>query len=292
MNPLTASFDTVLRLWADVENLVQGELDMIYMLQYGCPDIATQDAFTQARQIPLVAEADRAFNEDSYHLVQAVHERKQELDADSALFLKEELLVYKQTGWGVLSAAQREKYPQGKREISKLESAFNRNLAQENGGIWFEESDLEGVPADELAKWKMMANTQAPSQENHVFVPFANGGMLTVGTLATSSTTHKKMYLENSWKLAVNGPIFEEIIARRTSQAQLLGYPSYAAHVLERRIAKTPQWVGSFLAQIQDDLVAQGKAEVEVLQQHRLQDLQSQGEDVKGKFSAWDQTYY
>ncbi|PWY78057.1 zincin [Aspergillus sclerotioniger CBS 115572] len=292
VSPLTASFDTVLRPWADVENLVQGELGMIYMLQYGSPDMATQDAFTQARQLLLAAELQWASNEDFHRLVQAVHDKHEELDTESALFLKEELLVYRRAGWGVLSAAQREEYLQEKREISKLESAFNRNLAQEDGGVWFVKSELDGIPADDLAKWKMMTNTQTPSQEIYVFVPFANGGMMTVGTLANNPNTRKKMYLENNRKLAVNGPIFEEIIKRRTSQAHLLGYPSHAAVVLERRIAKTPQWVETFLSQIQDDLVARGKTEVEVLQRHRLQDLQSQDQEVEGRFPAWDQMYY
>ncbi|PYI05624.1 zincin [Aspergillus sclerotiicarbonarius CBS 121057] len=292
VNPPTASFDTVLRPWADVENLVQGELGMIYMLQYGSPDMATQDAFTQARQLLLAAESEWASSEDFYRLVQAVYDKKEELDVESALFLKEELLGYKRAGWGVLSPAQSEQYLQGKKEISKLESTFNRNLAQEDGGLWFAESELDGLPADDIAKWKMMANTKTPSQENHVFVPFANGGMLTVGTLAKNPDTRKKMYLENNRKLAVNGPIFEEIVARRTSQSQFLGYHSHAALVLESKIAKTPQWVESFLGQIRDDLVARGKAEVEVLQQHRLQDLQAQGQEAEGNFPAWDQMYY
>ncbi|RAL04267.1 M3 family metallopeptidase [Aspergillus ibericus CBS 121593] len=292
VTPITATFDTVLRPWADVENLVQGELGMIYMLQYGSPDMATQNAFMQARQLLLAAESEWASSEEFYCLVQAVHDRKEELDAEAALFLKEELLVYKRAGWGVLSAAQREQYLQVKREISKLESAFNRNLAQENGGVWFAESELDGIPADDIAKWKTMVKAETSGQEKNVFAPFANGGMLTVRTLAKNPNTRKKMYLKNNQKLAVNGPIFEEIIARRTSQAQFLGYPSHAALVLESRIAKTPQWVESFLSQIRDDLVARGKAEVEVLQKHRLQDQQAQGHTVKDNFPAWDQMYY
>lgn len=57
VNLTTATFETVVRPCAEVENAVQGQLDMIYMQQYASPDPNTQEAFNEAQKLHIEAEA-------------------------------------------------------------------------------------------------------------------------------------------------------------------------------------------------------------------------------------------
>jgi metallopeptidase MepB len=88
---------------AQVENAVQGELGMIYMLQYGSLCLATQDALNEAQKLYDEAQASRTAKEPFFRLLQAAREKPEfdTLDAESQHLLERELLDYKHAGHGV-----------------------------------------------------------------------------------------------------------------------------------------------------------------------------------------------
>ncbi|KAE9372644.1 metallopeptidase MepB [Stipitochalara longipes BDJ] len=292
VTPLTATFDTVMRPYAEVDNDVQAELGMIYMLQYAAPDMATQDAVTKAQT--MLAQAGKLwYSSDKFFLLlQSARDKLEKLDPESSLYLDEMLLDYKSCGHGLLNEAQREQYLKEQAEIAQLRQKFERNLAQENDGVWFSELDLDGVPADKLARWK---DGSEPTNLGKKFVPFSNGGMTDIMTYARSSETRKKMFLGNNSKLPSNGSIFEDIVMRRYLSATFLGYPNYSTLRAERRMAKTTKWIEEFLSRLQSNLVPRGRKELEVLRQRREQDLRENGspsnQDVN-RFPPWDYFYY
>ncbi|KAJ9489491.1 hypothetical protein VN97_g3802 [Penicillium thymicola] len=301
ITPTTATFSNVMLPLVQVENSVQGELGMIYMLQYGSPSLATQSAFDEARTLYLKASALWAADEEFFKLLQAAKEKPdfQTLDGESKHLLEKELLEYKHAGLGILGHAELEEYQKSQMEISDLERKFQQNLAREAGGLCFSLEELDGVPEDELAKWSDGPGEEELINENHQtkkFVPFANGGTLAVSTHAHSSETRKKMFLADNSKLKENKPLFEEIIKRRARQAQFLKYTTHAEFRIERRMAKTTAWVKGFLSQLQTTLCPYGRCEIAVLQNRRLEDLRASGQysDHREKmgFPPWEKRYY
>lgn len=300
--PTTATFNNVMLPLAQVENSVQGELGMIDMLQYGSPSLATQGAFDEARKLYLNASALWTADEKFFGLLQAAREKPdfQTLDAESQHLLEKELLEYKHAGHGILGHMELEEYQKSKMEISDLERKFQQNLSREAGGVWFTLEELDGVPADELAKWKNGLEKEELTSERHQqkkkFVPFANGGTLAVLTHAHSPETRKTMFLADNLKLKENKPLFEEIIKRRAQQAQFLKYTTHAEFRIERRMAKTTEWVEGFLGQLRTTLCPRGRDEISVLQHRRLEDLRARGqysdEQVKLGFPLWEKRYY
>jgi Zn-dependent oligopeptidase len=69
----------------------------------------------------------------------------------------------------------------------------------------------------------------------------------------------------NSRAHPANTDILEKLAALRCEAAGLLGYPSHAAFVLEERMAKAAETVGSFLATLAKDLKPLAKADLDSL---------------------------
>ncbi|KAF4231723.1 hypothetical protein CNMCM6805_010312 [Aspergillus fumigatiaffinis] len=275
---------------------------MIDMLQYGSPSLETQGAFDEARKLYLKASALWVADEPFFRLLEAVREKPefQALDAESKHWLEKELLEYRHAGHGILGHVELEEYQKRNMEIAELERKFQQNLAREAGGVWFTLEELNGVPGDELTKWRDSPAEAELTNEKHQqrkkFVPFANGGTLAVLTHAHSPETRKRMFLEDNVKLKENMPLFEDIIKRRARQAQALQYPSHAALRIERRMVKTTEWVKGFLRQLQATLCPYGRGEIAVLQRRRLDDLRARGQlhdkEAGDSFPPWVKPYY
>ncbi|PYI10955.1 peptidase family M3 [Aspergillus sclerotiicarbonarius CBS 121057] len=298
--PSTAIFDTVMRPLAEVENAVQGELGMLYMLQYGSPSLATQEAFNEARKLYVEAEASWRADAGFFKLLQAARDKSEfeTLDTESKHLLEKELLEYKHAGHGLLDSSELDEYSRENMAIKDLEMSFQQNIARENGGVWFTREELDGLPAEELAKWKdgPEDGEQPGRGEPKKFVPFANGGTPAVLTYAHRPETRKRMFLADNLKLAENKPLFEEIVKRRAVQAHRMKYLTHADFRIEKRMVKTTEWLEEFLGQLRKSLCPRGTSEIEVLQRRRLDELRENGQVLEQKdsqkFYPWDKRYY
>ncbi|PYH92188.1 zincin [Aspergillus ellipticus CBS 707.79] len=295
-DPSDATFENIMLPLAQVENAIQGEEAMIDMLQYGSPSLDTQEAFNVAQKLQIEARA--SWNADAafFRLLQAARERQPEsdaLDAESQHLLDRELLGYKQAGHGTLNPTELEEYLRRGTEIAELERQFQQNLARENDGVWFTVEELDGVPREDLAKWKDDKENGSSEAQMKKFVPFANGGTIAVLTNAHRPETRKTMFLADNLKLKENKPLFEEIIRRRAKQAQFLKYPTHADFRIQGRMVKTTEWLRGFLSQLKGPLCSRGRAEVEVMQRRRVEDLRARGPDITEEgFPPWDKRYY
>lgn len=215
-----------------------------------------------------------------------------ELEQESRYLLEERMKEYERCGYGKLSEDGIQEFLQGRLKIAELCTQFNQNIQQENSGLWFTADELEGVPQDQLAKWK--SEETSPGQIKR-FVPFADGGAQTILRYAQSSSTRRRMHIENEQKLTVNGPIFEEIIRRRYAQAQKLALPNYAALRAPVRAVKSAEWIENLLESISDCLAALAQKEVGKLQEIRTEDRKARGvfqEGDENTFPSWEQLYY
>lgn len=319
ITPATANFDTVVRPLAEVDNATCGEVRVIWMLQYGAPDVATQDAVLQARKLYMEAEATWTTRDDLYKLFRAVQDKNEEdMDDESRLFLREALLDFERCGRGRLDEAGIAQLSQWATEIDALQNTFQRNCAQESGGVWFSCRELEGVPVDDISRWKKNTPSESTSPmssvlphagEEDIFVPFANGGTKAVLTYAHSVKTRKTMFLGDDKKLTANVSILHEIVRKRYARARALGHANHSAFKAERQLAKTPEWVEDFLLTVKDGLVPLGKQEVKELQHRRRMDTTEENQQggintnlepmaaeteapPSGLFPPWDLFYY
>ncbi|MCL2596142.1 MAG: M3 family metallopeptidase [Paludibacter sp.] len=83
-----------------------------------------------------------------------------------------------------------------------------------------------------------------------------------------------------------NKAVVNQIMKLRVKKAQLLGFPSPAAFILDDKMAKNPQTVFNFLKSVWEPALNQAKIERSELQ--ALMDKEGKGE----KLEAWDWAYY
>lgn len=82
---------------------------------------------------------------------------------------------------------------------------------------------------------------------------------------AQHSDTRKRVYVAYYSKNPENVSIFKTVILLRDQNARQLGYSSHASYRLERRLAKTTQWVYDFMDRLEDTLLPKAVQEVNSL---------------------------
>lgn len=177
-------------------------------------------------------------------------------------------------------------------ELSKLTVQFGQNLLAENNRFELvvdKKSDLSGLPTSAIAaaaqsaadkglegKWRFTLHN--PSSQP--FLQYADNRAL-----------RQKMYEGYTTKCdhgddLDNNAAVAQISALRVEKAQLLGYKSHAAYVLEEAMSKTPEKVNELLANLWTPALAVAKNEREQMQQ--IMNKTAKGQQLE----AWDWQYY
>ena len=236
---------------------------------------------------------DIALNEKLFERVKSVYENRDRfnLTPEESKLLEDQYLGFIRNGIG-LSAEDKEKLRKINSELALLGVKFGENLLAETNDFTLvidNEQDLSGLPeglraqAAAAAKAKGMEGKwlftlQAPS-----YFPFL--------TYADNRALREKMFRGysmrgNNGNEHDNNQILADIIRLRVERARLLGYESHADYVLERNMAKEPETVLNFLAQIWAAALPVAKAEAAA--QQALIDR----EGDKFKLEPWDWFYY
>jgi peptidyl-dipeptidase Dcp len=182
------------------------------------------------------------------------------------------------------------------REINKqldlLSLSFGENLLAETNNFQLiidNPDDLAGLPADVVGIAAQTANKKGlegkwvftlsrPSWEP--FLQYAKNRDL-------REKLYKAMYCRgNNGNANDNKEIIKNIVNLRIEKANLLGYPSHAAYVLEETMAKTPENAFKLLNDIWQYALPQAKNERAALQQL----IKEEGADFK--LESWDWWYY
>ncbi|KAJ3541518.1 hypothetical protein NM208_g4574 [Fusarium decemcellulare] len=288
-DPSTATFDAVVTPYATANNFIQDEIGVIFMLQYAAPDKSTQEEVAKAIRLWSDAHSSLLARKDYFVLLRAIQFKHEHLEPESRLLLDEMLLDCEECGLGQMSDGEMSQYLQTGAEINELVIKFQHNMAYDNNGLWFKEADLEGVPAEMIAKWETEQND---SGSQRTFVPFANGGTLALVTHAKAAEVRRAIFLGDHNNLSENDLLLKKIVLRRQKQANRLGHKSHAAMRAQRRLLKSSEAIRDFLENLRPDLINLGKAEIETLSRCAEQDDLEATKDKNGVLPAWDQAYY
>ena len=176
-------------------------------------------------------------------------------------------------------------------ELSKLSVQFQQNSLAETNNTSIHIADstrLSGIPEGTI----QAAAEEAKSHEKDgyiftIFYPVYRDVM----TYADDRDLRKEMFVAyrskgNNDNEFNNADIVKQIVNLRLELAQLLGFDSYAAYVLERRMAETPDRVNSFMDQLLEAALPKAKQEVAEVEEfaHRS--------GLVGPLQRWDWSYY
>jgi peptidyl-dipeptidase Dcp len=192
-----------------------------------------------------------------------------------------------------LSKEKQEQLRKINTELSMLTLTFGENLLAETNKnfklVIDNKNDLDGLPQEvadggaETAKAMGMEGKWVFTLSKPSMIPFLQ--------YAKNRDLREKIYRGyfmrgNNGNANDNNEIVSKIVKLRVEQAQLLGFPSYAAYVIDDNMAKTPANVNDFLMKLWSASLPVAKAEVAEMQ--KIIDK----EGGKFKLESWDWWYY
>jgi peptidyl-dipeptidase Dcp len=191
-----------------------------------------------------------------------------------------------------LNPEQKEKLRAINKDLGLAELAFGQNVLAETNAykkVIDKEADLAGLPegvrqaAAEAAKEAKMDGKWVFTTQKSSFIP--------VLQYSENRELRKELLMAyskraNNDNANDNKKVINKIMKLRVQKAQLLGFESPAAFILDNTMAKTPKAVYDFLATVWTPAVARAKEEAAELQ--KLMDKEGKGE----KLEAWDWWYY
>lgn len=257
----------------------------------------TNDSIDQAAEViaPLLSQhTDEVYlNEKLFARVKAIDEQKDKLslNREQSRLLEE---IYKRfvRGGANLPADKKEEFKKINTELSLLELKFGNNMLAETNNFKLvidSKEDLAGLPgsvvaaaADE-AKANKMEGKWVFTLQKPSWIPFL--------TYADKRELREKLYKamynrSNNNNEFDNKDVINKIVNLRLKKANLLGFDSWAAFVLDDCMAKTPNNVYDLIGKVWAPGLARAKEEAK--------DIQAMIDREGGQFKleSWDWWYY
>ncbi len=294
VKPKNAAFQDVLSPMAHDENTMALETHIIGFYQSVSTNQDLRNSSTEAEKLLDDFSIESSMRDEVFKLVDAALQKaeqgKTKLDPESQRLLEKEHKSYIRNGLGIPAGPKRDRFKEIKKRLSQLSIVFQKNLNEENGGLWFTGEELDGVPEDVVSGLEKGDGEDAGKLK----LSFKYPDLFPTMKYAKNAETRRKVFVENENKLNQNVPIFKESIVLRDEAARLLGYPNHAAFKIEDKMAKTPKTVDDFLGDLRKRLTEGGAKERKALTSLKEQDLKDRGleKELDGNYFLWDNRYY
>lgn len=218
-NPESATFDSVIRPQTEDENESSLNARILGFYQYVSGDSVLRDASTEAEKIMDEFAIECNMREDVFRLVDAVYQRsglsasieqdKDRLidaalaksagldDVESARLLEKERKSYIRNGLGLPEGPKRDRFKEIKKRLSQIQIEFQKNLNEENNGLWFAKEELDGVPQDVLDTLEKGTG----ENEGKLRLSFKYPDLFPTLKFAKNPETRRKVFVENENKV-------------------------------------------------------------------------------------------
>jgi thimet oligopeptidase len=179
-----------------------------------------------------------------------------------------------------LPPAKRTRARQIIEEVTKLAQDFEKNVREYNGRITVTEQELEGVPKSVIANAKKTPNGKLSLGVDYpTYVPVMENAVREATREAMWRTKQAEGGMQNM-------QILDKITTLRHELAALYDHPNFAAFVLRRKMAGTPEAVMKFLGEVRDRVLDLEKKELEELR--ALKAELNKTDLAQTKVNRWD----
>jgi peptidyl-dipeptidase Dcp len=230
-------------------------------------------------------------DETVFEKIKAVYDKREQLNLnpEQAKIVDKLYHDFARNG-ALLSPEDKQKLKEIDQELSKTGLLFSQNslkATKQYELIIEDKKELPGLPDDLLAMAEQMAKAKGKSGylfnlDYPSFIPFMK--------YCANRELRETIYRANGGK-ATHGEFdnrehIKKIVQLRIKRANLLGHKTHADFVLEKRMAKKPEKVLSFLDEIYQSSFTQAKNEVE--------ELKTLAKELDGldDLRPWDTSYY
>jgi Zn-dependent oligopeptidase len=291
-NKATPSFENTI----EALDYTGEQLDRISSIFFNLNAAETNEEIQKTAQevSPLLTEFsnDVALNTALFERVKSVYNTKEllSLTEEQNTLLDKKYKGFSRNGAN-LSNDQKEILRAIDKEQSQLKLTFGEHILAETNRyelLISELSDLDGLPEGAIEAAKQLAEEKNKkgwliTLDYPSYIPFM--------TYAKNRALRKKLAIAFGQKGFQNDNLDnQEIVLKiaklRFKRAQLLGYKTHAHFVLEERMAKTPETVGTFLEDLLSKALPAAKKEFEELENF------AKNLDSIDQLEKWDSAYY
>lgn len=250
-------------------------------MAYVHPDETIRETAVEAETNISRHSNDLWYNEELYKKVKAFSETEEAraLEGEEARLLQDSLRDFRRLGHE-LEPDRRARMQELNRHLIDNGIAFDKNIRDDKTTVRVSREELEGMP-----EWWINELEQNDNGTYRVTMEYPHVNPI-LDQAINRETRRKVNFAYNSRVTELNRPLLEESIKLRKEYANLLGYPSWAHYKLEKRMAKTPEAVKNFYAELIEPITKKAKRELAVLTEM----LHADG--YKGPLQRYDWRYY
>lgn len=201
VSPDNASFASAVAPMIEDENVAQLSSRILGFYQYVSGDAELRNASTEAEKLMDDFSIECNMREDMYALVEAAFQaqktKEPNLDSESMRLLEKERKGYIRNGLGLPKGPQRDRFKEIKKRLSQLGIQFQKNLNEENGGLWFTKEELDGVPNDVVDGLEKGTG----ENEGKVKLSFKYPDLFPALKFAKNPETRRKVFIANENKV-------------------------------------------------------------------------------------------
>ncbi|PVD23726.1 hypothetical protein C0Q70_16999 [Pomacea canaliculata] len=280
------NYENVVKALADVECDYSVQRNNLDFLQQVAPDKELRDASCAADKKLSEFDVEISMRQDVFDAIVAFDKQnKAELSPEAARFVERLIKLGKRNGKSTLAKEYTNKVKELKKRMSDLSIDYSKNLNEEKTVLEFTEEELAGAPEDFI---KSLERTELGKCKVTLKYPHYFPCMKKVCNPNTRKTMETAF---NSRCLKENTAILEELVKLRHQKAQLLGFPTHAAYILDMRMAKTPEAVATFLSDLATRLKPLQQEEFSLFLQYKKEECEKRGFEYDGKVNMWDFRY-
>ena len=264
-NTEAPTFDNVIAAFDQSGNLLSKVVGVLFNLAETDNTPTLEGIVEKATTLVAQHQNDVIFNKDLFAKVEAVKKNATGLTREQEMVLDKVYRSFADNGIALDEAGQA-RMKEINTELSVLGNRFGTYLLKENNAFNAE----FGVAISEYRD--AMAQMEDRAAREKMFRAFASRG--------------------NNGGEYDTKEIILNILKLKEEKAKLLGYDTPAAQILSDKMAKTPETVDAFLANIFKYAVARAKEEVKDMQAIMDQDIKAGKVEKGAKIQPWDWFYY
>jgi peptidyl-dipeptidase Dcp len=231
-------------------------------------------------------------NSDLFARIEAVYQNRQQTDLtlEQIKLVEETHKSFVRAG-AALNADARQSIAELDEELSRLDTSFGQNVLKDTNDfeLILEQADLKGLPHSAIAAAAQEANDRG--KDGKYIFTISRSSFTPFLQFAENRDLREKMYraytkCSDNNNANDNKALVAKISSLRVRRANLLGFPSHAAYILDDRMAKTPEGALGLLKKLW------GPTQEKV--QQEADDLQAMIQQEGGNFelTPWDWWYY
>ena len=289
-NPEPPTFDNTISF--SVPDNLLGRVGNVFFNLLSAETNDDMDALAQKMSPILTEHANNVLlNERLFARVKAVYENHRELTPEEQMLLEKSYDGFIRSGAN-LSPEDKEKFRAISKELGQLTLQFSQNNLKETNAfrlLLTDKQDLAGLPESAIEAAALAAKER--NLEGWLFTlhaPSYNPFM----TYADNRELRKRMYMARNTigthdNDCNNIDIVRRIVNLRRERAQLLGYPTFADFILQKRMAENSENVYKLLNDLLEAYLPTAREEVKAVEQKAKE---TEGEDFV--LQPWDFGYY